>query len=155
MCTSGTAVANLHPAMLEAAHAGVPLIAVTADRPARLRGTGANQTTDQVRLFGGAASFADLTTPDDDALDATWLPGGPVHLNVQLDEPLVPTPDSSDRSAGDTPGSNRPNGPNYPWSQSRDTDAVELPVGPRTVVVAGDDAGPPARQLAERSHWPL
>ena len=61
--TSGTAAANLHPAVLEAAHAGVPLVAVTADRPARLRGTGANQTTDQVRLFGDAASFVDLTEP--------------------------------------------------------------------------------------------
>ena len=61
--TSGTAAANLHPAVLEAAHAGVPLVAVTADRPARLRGTGANQTTDQVRLFGDAASFADLDRP--------------------------------------------------------------------------------------------
>ena len=88
--TSGTAAANLHPAVLEAAHAGVPLVLVTADRPARLRGTGANQTTDQVRLFGDAASFADLAGPDADALDAAWLPGGPVHLNVQLDEPLVP-----------------------------------------------------------------
>ncbi|MGI8523731.1 MAG: thiamine pyrophosphate-binding protein, partial [Nocardioides sp.] len=48
MCTSGTAVANLHPALLEAAHAGVNLVAVTADRPLRLRGTDANQTTDQV-----------------------------------------------------------------------------------------------------------
>ncbi|HET9842870.1 MAG TPA: thiamine pyrophosphate-binding protein, partial [Nocardioides sp.] len=52
ICTSGTAVANLHPAMLEAAHAGVHLIAVTADRPAGLRGTNANQTTDQVGIFG-------------------------------------------------------------------------------------------------------
>ncbi len=52
MCTSGTAVANLHPAMLEAVHAGVNLVAVTADRPVRLRGTGANQTTDQVGIFG-------------------------------------------------------------------------------------------------------
>ena len=80
--TSGTAAANLHPAVLEAAHAGVPLVAVTADRPARLRGTGANQTTDQVRLFGDAASFADLDRPRPDALDAAWLPGGPVHLNA-------------------------------------------------------------------------
>ena len=88
--TSGTAAANLHPAVLEAAHAGVPLVAVTADRPARLRGTGANQTTDQVRLFGDAASFVDLTDPDDDALDAAWHPGGPIHLNVQLDDPLLP-----------------------------------------------------------------
>ena len=52
ICTSGTAVANLHPAVLEAAHAGLPLVVVTADRPARLRGTDANQTTDQVGIFG-------------------------------------------------------------------------------------------------------
>ncbi|MGA8845925.1 MAG: thiamine pyrophosphate-binding protein, partial [Nocardioides sp.] len=52
VCTSGTAVANLHPAVLEAAHAGIALILVTADRPARLRGTGANQVTDQVGVFG-------------------------------------------------------------------------------------------------------
>ncbi len=52
LCTSGTAVANLHPAVLEAAHAGVDLVVVTADRPARMRGTGANQTTDQVGVFG-------------------------------------------------------------------------------------------------------
>ena len=88
--TSGTAAANLHPAVLEAAHAGVPLVALTADRPARLRGTGANQTTDQVRLFGDAASFADLTAPNPDALDAAWFPGGPVHLNAQFDDPLIP-----------------------------------------------------------------
>src|SRR5690606_42064075 len=50
--TSGTAVANLHPAVLEAAHAGVPLIVLTADRPHELRGTGANQTTDHVRVCG-------------------------------------------------------------------------------------------------------
>ena len=89
--TSGTATANLHPAVLEAAHAGVTLVAVTADRPARLRGTGANQTTDQVRLFGRAAGFADLVAPDEDLLDAAWMPGGPVHLNCQLDDPLLPS----------------------------------------------------------------
>ncbi|WP_245644633.1 thiamine pyrophosphate-binding protein, partial [Nocardioides jensenii] len=64
MCTSGTAVANLHPAVLEAAHAGVPLVVVTADRPASLRGTGASQTTDQVRIFGDAADFVDLAGSD-------------------------------------------------------------------------------------------
>ena len=62
ICTSGTAVANLHPAMLEAAHAGVPLVAVTADRPARLRGTGANQTTDQVGIFGPLVRHASTST---------------------------------------------------------------------------------------------
>ncbi len=64
ICTSGTAVANLHPAMLEAAHAGVRLLAVTADRPARLRGTGANQTTDQVGIFGPLVPYVDLGPGD-------------------------------------------------------------------------------------------
>jgi 2-succinyl-5-enolpyruvyl-6-hydroxy-3-cyclohexene-1-carboxylate synthase len=174
--TSGTATANLHPAVLEASHAGVPLIAVTADRPARLRGTGANQTTDQVRLFGTAAGFADLTAPDPDALDAAWH-GGPVHLNVQLDEPLVPEggargipasagdarrdPESgrnSSASAGSGTGSStgsdtHPARP-HPW-QHDDVTPGPLLSGPLTVVVAGDDAGPPARILAERAGWPL
>src|SRR5664279_3675662 len=52
--TSGTAVANLHPAVLEASHAGLPLIVVSSDRPPELRGTGANQTTDQSGFFGAA-----------------------------------------------------------------------------------------------------
>ena len=164
--TSGTATANLHPAVLEASHAGVPLIAVTADRPARLRGTGANQTTDQVRLFGTAAGFADLTAPDPDALDAAWH-GGPVHLNVQLDDPLVPdggahgNPASAGESRRDPgPGRNSSasagsgTGRPYPW-QHDDVIPEPLPSGPLTVVVAGDDAGPPARTLAERAGWPL
>ena len=152
--TSGTAAANLHPAVLEAAHAGVPLVAVTADRPARLRGTGANQTTDQVRLFGDAASFADLDAPDRDALDAAWIPGGPVQLNVRLDDPLVPAQGGAGR-AGPTDRTDE-SARDHPWRRGGDgEEPFELPLGPRTVVVAGDDAGPPARQLAERAHWPL
>ena len=59
--TSGTAVANLHPAVLEASHAGVQLILLTADRPARLRGSNANQTTEQAGIFGTAVrEHADL-----------------------------------------------------------------------------------------------
>ncbi len=77
--TSGTAVANLHPAMLEAKHANVPVLAVTADRPARLRGTGANQTTDQREIFPGIP-FIDRVKQ---------LDGGPAHLNLELDEPLI------------------------------------------------------------------
>jgi 2-succinyl-5-enolpyruvyl-6-hydroxy-3-cyclohexene-1-carboxylate synthase len=153
--TSGTAPAHLHPAMLEAAHVGVPLVALTADRPARLRGTGANQTTDQVRLFGDAASFLDLHAPDPDGLDAVWLPDGPIHLNCQFDEPLLPDPDSprrsgpSDRRVGDR------NVSDYPWRRSHAAEPAHLLAGPATVVIAGDDAGPPARTLAERAGWPL
>lgn len=145
--TSGTATANLHPAVLEAAHAGLELVAVTADRPERMRGTGANQTTDQVRLFGTAAGFADLTEPDGDLLAGAWFPGGPVHLNVQLDEPLLPGSEPSPATAVSS-GLDMP---------SPDTVAEphHLRAGPRTVVVAGDDAGPPARVLAEQAGWPL
>ncbi|HEX5861220.1 MAG TPA: 2-succinyl-5-enolpyruvyl-6-hydroxy-3-cyclohexene-1-carboxylic-acid synthase, partial [Nocardioides sp.] len=161
VCTSGTAVANLHPALLEAAHAGLPVVAVTADRPARLRGTGANQTTDQVGIFGPLLPTLDLSasasfgrgSPTVTALADTTRPS---HLNVQLDDPLVPPPDGAGweltprlrtpatgeerQAAGPDPHHLAPNG---------------IPRGPRTVVVAGDDAGPPARVLAERGNWPL
>lgn len=104
--TSGTAVANLHPAVLEAHHGGVPLVVVSADRPVPLRESGANQTTRQPGIFGVATRWdCDLVVaPGDpgsavargrlavaDALTAavTGHPG-PVHLNVPLAEPLVP-----------------------------------------------------------------
>ncbi len=159
--TSGTAAANLHPAVLEAAHAGVPLVAITADRPARQRGTGANQTTDQVRLFGDAASFVDLTAPSADGLDAAWFPDGPVHLNCQFDDPLLPEGEGggSGRPDPTNVGSGRPpdrfERPNPTFVGSGDPPAHHLPPGPRTVVIAGDDAGPPARTLAEYAGWPL
>jgi len=110
LVTSGTAVANLHPAVLEADHGGVPLLLLTADRPPELRGTGANQTIDQVGLFGGAVRFSvDLGVAGDrpDALrtwrdvaarciaEATGLAGppGPVQCNVPFREPTVPVGD--------------------------------------------------------------
>ena len=153
ICTSGTAVANLHPAMLEAAHAGVRLVAVTADRPARLRGTGANQTTDQVGIFGPLVPFVDLG-PDDAAVAraALRLGDGPLHLNVQLDDPLVPG-DRWDVAAAVPPaiGPKRQEMAPETWRLG----PIAIPAGPRTVVVAGDDAGPPARMLAEAGEWPL
>ena len=163
--TSGTAAANLHPAVLEAAHAGVPLVALTADRPARQRGTGANQTTDQVRLFGDAASFVDLTEPDEDALAAAWLPDGPIHLNCQFDDPLIPDPPDPrpthpdpttmlDRSV-EMPAQDVTIPTFVAAGDPSRPDAHALAPGPRTVVVAGDDAGPPARVLAEQGGWPL
>ncbi|HQR28452.1 MAG TPA: 2-succinyl-5-enolpyruvyl-6-hydroxy-3-cyclohexene-1-carboxylic-acid synthase [Nocardioides sp.] len=164
LTTSGTAVANLHPAVLEAAHSGLPLVAVTADRPGRLRGTSANQTTDQVGVLGPAAPSLDLSAPLEATplaalLGTATLPepgpfsrpgGGPVHLNVQLDEPLLPAP--GDRWLPDL------RSPDVPGTTSRPEEGppVEVvPIGPRTVVVAGDDAGPGARILAERAGWPL
>src|SRR5687768_12610011 len=91
MCTSGTAVANLHPSVLEAAHAGVPLAVVTADRPARLRETGANQVTDQVGIFGRLVETRDLVdAPDENDIAVLDSARGPVHWNIQLDDPLTP-----------------------------------------------------------------
>lgn len=108
VCTSGTAPANLHPAVLEASHAGVPLLALTADRPPELIGTGANQTIVQTGLYGTAPRL-ELTlglARRAGGQQATWrsavaravgvalgrtggLPG-PVHLNLPFAEPLVP-----------------------------------------------------------------
>ena len=97
VCTSGTAVANYHPAVLEAHHSNVPLLVLTADRPAILRRTGANQTTEQARIFGNAVRyFADISGgvfPLELPLDS--LHRGPVHLNLQFEEPLLPDEDSS------------------------------------------------------------
>ncbi len=177
--TSGTAVANLHPAVLEASHGGVPLVAVTADRPPELRGTGANQTTQQVGLFGTAVRWAhDVGTPDErPGQVATWRATvcralaaatgarggapGPVHLNVPLREPLVPDA-GSDPFVEPTDG--RPGG--APWVAVAPgvTSAAVPDLGPRTLVLVGDlpralpgrpDWGDLAAQLAARRGWPL
>jgi len=103
--TSGTAVANLHPAALEAHHAGVPMILLTADRPAELRGVGANQTTNQVGIFGDAVGLClDVPAPDagesveviraravllaEQAFTESLTTGQPVQLNLAFREPL-------------------------------------------------------------------
>ena len=108
ICTSGTAVANYHPAVLEAFHSGVPMLLLTADRPSELRGTGANQTTDQVGIYAGAVlRCIDVPAPADDESDeelayrASFLVDqiweamaerpGPVQVNVCLREPLSAT----------------------------------------------------------------
>ena len=97
LCTSGTAVANYHPAVLEAHHTNTPLLVLTADRPARLRKTGANQTTEQARIFGKSVRyFADISGavfPME--LPLYSLASGPVHLNIQFEEPLAADADSS------------------------------------------------------------
>ena len=173
--TSGTAVANLHPAVLEASHAGVPLILLTADRPARLRGSNANQTTDQVRIFGTAVrDDADVPAahpgsgPVEVRQVVAWraltaraaavsrgrLGGrpGPVHLNVQFEEPL--TPETGDGWGSALDGRIEQQAWMLPGKPLR-AQPEDLEEGPRTVVLAGEDAGPPARTLAEDAGWPL
>ena len=114
-CTSGTAAANLHPAVAEANEASVPLIVLTSDRPPELRGVGAGQTIDQVKLYGSAVRwFSEMGTHDaDDAglmhmrssacracAEAVGDPRpGPVHLNLSWRDPLGPEPSEGDVSA--------------------------------------------------------
>lgn len=148
--TSGSAVAHLHPAVLEAVHVGEPLIVLSADRPAALRGTGANQTTDQVGIFGRRVPCVDVAAGDVSAAVSAVEAGvrrqGPTHVNLQFSEPLVPAERSEPQWASHHPA----------YEQAEASEEGEcLPSGPRTVVVAGDGAGPPARLLAERANWPL
>ncbi|MCL3863044.1 2-succinyl-5-enolpyruvyl-6-hydroxy-3-cyclohexene-1-carboxylic-acid synthase [Actinotalea sp. K2] len=168
--TSGTAVANLHPAVLEAYHAGLPLLLLTADRPHELRGTGANQTTEQVGLLEPVRLTLDVPAPtgrpgeDRDlrhlaaravaaATGARTGDPGPVHLDLSFRDPLVPGeepwPDRVD------PGLTAvvPRGGAGTGVQAGDAPAGAEPL--RTVVVAGDGAGPAARDLAEAHGWPL
>lgn len=118
--TSGSAVGNLHPAVMEAAHAHLPLILVTADRPARLRGTGANQTLDaQHAALPEVVAAWDLPLPSGED-DPTWTtaaeaavtracssPGGPVQLNAQFDAPLVPDVEGAGGSAPESSAGSR------------------------------------------------
>ena len=171
LTTSGTATANLHPAVLEASHAHVPLLLLTADRPPELRASGANQTVNQIELYGGAVRlFVEVGVPEErPGQHAYWRATtcralaaatgdaggdpGPVQLNLAFREPLVPT-------AGDWPESldGRPDG--APWTARVPAAAGvvvdDLPA--RTVVVLGDGpAGPAAAALALAAvrGWPV
>ena len=114
-CTSGSAAANLHPAVVEADRAGVPLLVLTSDRPPELRDIGAGQTIDQIGLYGTATRwFSEVGTHEaDDAgllhMRATGSRAvaeatggrGPVHLNLAWRDPLGPVPSPDDVTATD------------------------------------------------------
>jgi 2-succinyl-5-enolpyruvyl-6-hydroxy-3-cyclohexene-1-carboxylate synthase len=120
-CTSGTAAANLAPAVIEARHARVPLILLSADRPPELREVGAGQTIDQLKLYGNAVKwFFEVGTHTATPQSLQWIrtlacraywtalhgPPGPVHLNFPLREPLVldgPLPEDHTGRTGDRP----------------------------------------------------
>lgn len=162
--TSGTAVVNLHPAVVEASYAHVPLLLLTADRPPELRGTGANQTVDQVKVYGDAVRlFVEVGAPSPGeegywrgmtcralsaALGDLGRPAGPVHLNLAFREPLVPD--------GDGVPEGRPDG--APWTARVAPVAVDVvdDLPDRTVVVLGDVADPTdALALAAARGWPV
>lgn len=176
LCTSGTAAANFHPAVVEASHARVPLLVCTADRPPELRDTGAGQSIDQHGLFGAAVRwFCDPGAPaDGPGCGAMWRalasravaetlgpPAGPVHLNLAFREPLLPT----GAAHVDVPG--RVDG--QPWIRSAPASRVASPEGvrrladlvrthPRGLLIAGWGAGvapSTAARFAAAAGWPV
>ncbi|MCV6968333.1 2-succinyl-5-enolpyruvyl-6-hydroxy-3-cyclohexene-1-carboxylic-acid synthase [Mycobacterium bohemicum] len=157
--TSGTAVANLGPAVVEANYARVPLIVLSANRPYEMLGTGANQTMEQLGYFGTQVrATISLGLAEDaperlDALNATWRSttcrvlvaatgartanAGPVHFDIPLREPLVPDPEP--RGAAVPPG--RPGG--RPWTYTPPVtfdQPLDIDLSPDTVVIAGHGA---------------
>nr|WP_258803034.1 2-succinyl-5-enolpyruvyl-6-hydroxy-3-cyclohexene-1-carboxylic-acid synthase [Pseudarthrobacter sp. NS4] len=163
LTTSGTAVGNLLPAVMEANHAAVPLIVLSADRPEELRGTGANQTTIQPDLFGEQVRFAaDIpagSNPEraiQTGLSAATgafpeLPPGPVQLNLAFRDPLVPAPEEALPGAVER---QRYRIGTEPLVMNLPPAADALPER-RTVVLAGHDAGPVAEAFARAHNLPL
>ena len=175
--TSGTATAHLHAAVMEAHHSRIPLLVLTADRPAELREVGANQTTRQAGMFRSLTRLAvDLPAPAADAASplelrtavstaaralaaATGEHPGPVHLNLSFRDPLVPRPGSGGRDAVDRAEDAAASAPERIVVTRRlpaPAPAPQpVPVDSRTVVVAGDGAGPAAAALADAHALPL
>ena len=167
--TSGTAVAELAPAVLEASHARLPLILLTADRPAELRGVGASQATDQSRLFGGhvrsqvdlepqeasPSLVGQLTRSVAAACGAPTGAPGPVQINVAFRDPLTPARPASD--SGDeavAPFVPRPTRVlRAPATPERWEDVVGLAAA--GLIVAGDGASPRALEWSQASGFPL
>jgi 2-succinyl-5-enolpyruvyl-6-hydroxy-3-cyclohexene-1-carboxylate synthase len=183
LCTSGTAAASFHPAVIEASESCVPLLVLTSDRPPELRGTGANQAIDQIKLYGDAVRwFTEVGVPEDrpgqvgywrslacrawgSAAGTAGGPAGPVHLNLALRDPLVPDGPGGTAPAGDLAAlDGRPGG--APWVRfaaalatpaAPPAGTLELPWTERGLIVAGDgyrDAAP-LLALAAAAGWPV
>jgi 2-succinyl-5-enolpyruvyl-6-hydroxy-3-cyclohexene-1-carboxylate synthase len=167
VCTSGSAPSHYLPAIIEARHSGIPLLILSADRPARLQGVGANQTTSQDQMFGSLVSLsttididADVTV--DRAVDTVVQcfsdalsshensRPGPVHLNVRVDEPLSSPLTAKDWNAALSAASQTEQ-PNL-GERSR---VLTVDAKPGTVVVAGHGAGGQAEDLAHQLGAPL
>ena len=160
-CTSGTAAANLHPAVIEADHAGVSLIVLTADRPPELRDVGAGQAIDQIKLYGSSVRWfveagnhpiCDQTlrhfraTAARAVAEATAADPGPVHINLPLREPLRPVHQELGDLAGSLGALGRSSG--EPWSvvaraqpQAEDLHAA-ISAAKHPVIVAGEQHQP-------------
>jgi 2-succinyl-5-enolpyruvyl-6-hydroxy-3-cyclohexene-1-carboxylate synthase len=171
LTTSGTAAAELHPAVVEADLAGVPLLACTADRPPELRDVGAPQAIDQVHLFGRAVRwFGDPGVPDV-ASASRWRAfagrafaatrgarPGPVHLNLPFREPLVGNAGPLPPGRGDRPWVT---GTSAPVTAAAPADEVPVGLrqlaGRRGVIVAGAAPfdGPALHRLAAALGWPV
>lgn len=172
ICTSGSAAANYLPAVTEAFYDGVGLVVLTADRPPELRDRGAGQTIDQIGLYGAHVRWsADLPVPGEVGSDharftahravtaALGPPGGPVHLNAPLREPLEP---SGGQLGGGAAGGESPGPPPLPAADAgevarladlvRNRERGVLAVGPADL--SGADAGA-VKRLAALAGWPL
>ncbi len=184
LCTSGSAAANLHPAVVEADEAGVPMIVLTADRPPELRDIGAGQTIDQIKLYGDAVRwFCEVGTHEanDEGLlhfravscrayaEAAGDPRpGPVHLNIPWREPLAPIAVDGQVTATDPLGlEGRGDSPlnSVAPSVSRADEAVldrladRIESTPRGLIVAGRQMDPllaePVSALAAAAGYPI
>ena len=167
--TSGTAVAELAPAVLEASHARLPLLVLSADRPGELRGVGASQATHQSGFFGAHVRASIDLEPQEASPSlvghlaravaaATGAPSGapgPVQVNVAFRDPLTPVRPASD--SGDevvvpfVPRPTRVMGAHAVPARWEDV------VGPATagLIIAGEGASPRAREWSEASGFPL
>jgi len=155
--TSGSAVANLLPSVVEAWESGLQLIVLTADRPARVRGLGAAQTIDQVGIFSSFTQRAIDLGIDDDIdveLGKVFEPTefrGPIHINVQFELPLMPDAEHVEWEPL--------RGLHEVDQSAKDSDAAHLDLPPRGLVIVGDvrderDAVA-AGEIAEQLGWPL